>query len=191
MGENEPSFSNVYDDEARAAAYAALQFPGTYFLAYRDLPAILASDVRGREALDFGCGAGRSTRFLKKLGFHATRIDISASMIQLARKLDPAGSYRWVDDGDLIWFHEDYVALFAARRRSRHGRSTCSKRPPCSKACSAAAAVTCHARRATMAPRRAMPRVPPTRLVLASPACPPAPRPPRAPQVRPTRERPG
>ncbi len=34
-------FSNVYDDQARAQAYAELEFPGTYFLAYRDLPAPL------------------------------------------------------------------------------------------------------------------------------------------------------
>ena len=50
------SFSNVYDDTERAKAYAALEFPGTYYLAYRDLPAIIAQYVAGREALDFGCG---------------------------------------------------------------------------------------------------------------------------------------
>jgi SAM-dependent methyltransferase len=56
--------------------------------------------VSGREALDFGCGAGRSTRFLKRLGFRATGIDISASMIRLARSADPEGAYRQVADGD-------------------------------------------------------------------------------------------
>jgi SAM-dependent methyltransferase len=94
----------VYDDTRRAEAYATLEFPGTYYLAYRDLPAIIAEHVTGREALDFGCGAGRSTRFLKKLGFHATGIDISASMIQLATKNDPNGTYRLVTDGDYSAF---------------------------------------------------------------------------------------
>jgi len=94
------SFSNVYDDSERAKAYATLEFPGTYYLAYRDLPAIVAAHVAGREALDFGCGAGRSTRFLKKLGFNAIGIDISGSMIQLARNADPGGTYRLVADGD-------------------------------------------------------------------------------------------
>ncbi|MFI5110059.1 MAG: hypothetical protein ACHP9S_10750 [Terriglobales bacterium] len=28
--------------------------------------------MTGTKALDFGCGAGRSTRFLRKLGFNAT-----------------------------------------------------------------------------------------------------------------------
>ena len=94
------SFSNVYDDTGRAEAYATLEFPGTYYLAYRDLPAIIAEHVSGREALDFGCGAGRSTRFLKNLGFNATGIDISGSMIQLAKNSDPDGTYRLVQDGD-------------------------------------------------------------------------------------------
>jgi SAM-dependent methyltransferase len=94
------SFSNVYDDARRAEAYATLEFPGTYYLAYRDLPGIIAAYVTGRDALDFGCGAGRSTRFLKTLGFDAVGIDISSSMIQMARKADPAGTYRLVDDGD-------------------------------------------------------------------------------------------
>jgi SAM-dependent methyltransferase len=94
-------FSNVYEDAERAAAYAGLEFPGSYYLAYRDLPAIIAQHVHGRRALDFGCGAGRSTRFLKALGFDAIGIDISSSMIQLARNADPAGTYRLVEDGNL------------------------------------------------------------------------------------------
>lgn len=94
-------FSNVYDDELRAKAYAALEFPATYYLAYRDLPAIIAEHVQGRKALDFGCGAGRSTRFLRKLGFDVTGVDIAPPMLARARELDPQGDYRLVPDGDL------------------------------------------------------------------------------------------
>jgi SAM-dependent methyltransferase len=99
-------FSNVYDDAQRAEAYATLEFPGTYYLAYRDLPAIIDKQVAGREALDFGCGAGRSTRFLKKLGFNAIGLDISRRMIQLATHADPEGCYRLVDDGDFSAFDQ-------------------------------------------------------------------------------------
>jgi SAM-dependent methyltransferase len=94
----------VYDDPNRAAAYASLEFPGTYYLAYRDLPAIIAEHVTGRAALDFGCGTGRSTRFLKKLGFDAIGIDISSSMISQATTIDPTGTYRCVNDGDFSAF---------------------------------------------------------------------------------------
>ena len=94
------TFFNVYDDPRRAEAYARLEFPATYYLAYRDLPAILAEHATGSVALDFGCGTGRSTRFLKQLGFETTGIDISESMVQQARRADPNGVYRLVEDGD-------------------------------------------------------------------------------------------
>ena len=67
------TFRNVYEDAGRAEAYSRLEFPGTYFLAYRDLPALLGRHVGGRRALDFGCGAGRSTRFLRRLGLRGGR----------------------------------------------------------------------------------------------------------------------
>jgi SAM-dependent methyltransferase len=94
------AFANVYADARRASAYAALDFPGTYQLAFRDLPAILGAPADGRTALDFGCGAGRSTRFLRGLGFDALGIDIAPDMIRQAHTLDPDGSYMLIDDGD-------------------------------------------------------------------------------------------
>lgn len=94
-------FSNVYDDRARAEAYANLEFPGTYYLAYRDLPAIIGEHIRGRKAVDFGCGAGRSTRFLRELGFNAVGVDISEHMLARARERDPSGEYRLLPDGHL------------------------------------------------------------------------------------------
>jgi SAM-dependent methyltransferase len=94
------SFGNVYDDAERAEAYATLEFPGTYWLAFRDLPVLIAEHVAGRKALDFGCGAGRSTRFLKGLRFAATGVDVSESMIDRARSTDPQGEYRLIGDGD-------------------------------------------------------------------------------------------
>jgi SAM-dependent methyltransferase len=84
---------NSYEDDKRAAAYAALEFSGSYYLAFRDLPEIISRYVRGNRAIDFGCGAGRSTRFLKKLDFKTVGIDIAENMIAKARELDPGGEY--------------------------------------------------------------------------------------------------
>jgi SAM-dependent methyltransferase len=109
-----PDFLNVYDDNARAKAYAALDFPGTYYLAFRDLPATIREHVHGTQALDFGCGAGRSTRFLRDLGFRVLGIDISAPMLEEARRRDPQGDYRLVPDGDLPGLEERAYDLVLA-----------------------------------------------------------------------------
>lgn len=97
----ERSFRNVYEDERRASAYADLGYPGTYWLAFRDLPSLLERHVRGRVALDFGCGAGRSSRFLRDLGFIVLGVDVSEPMLARARERDAAGEYRRIPDGDL------------------------------------------------------------------------------------------
>ncbi len=94
-------FTNVYDDAIRARAYAGLELPGTYWLAYRDLPAIIREHASGSRALDFGCGTGRSTRFLRDLGFVTVGVDIAAAMLERARELDPEGDYRLVPEGEL------------------------------------------------------------------------------------------
>lgn len=93
-------FANCYEDDARAGAYAKLEFARTYYLAYRDLPALFRRHVRGTAALDFGCGTGRSTRFLRRHGFHAIGVDISQQMIAKALELDPGGDYRLVPGDD-------------------------------------------------------------------------------------------
>jgi ubiquinone/menaquinone biosynthesis C-methylase UbiE len=98
------TFSNVYDDAERARAYADLEFPGTYYLAFRDLPVLLRKYVCGRRALDFGCGTGRSTRFLRDLAFEVIGVDVSEVMLDRARGRDPQGDYRLVGDGTLAGF---------------------------------------------------------------------------------------
>ena len=94
-------FDNVYEDDDRASSYARLDYPGTYYLAFRDLPRIIGHVTAGARALDFGCGAGRSTRFLRERGFDVVGVDISAAMLDRARREDPDGDYRLVGPGDL------------------------------------------------------------------------------------------
>lgn len=91
-------FSNVYEDAKRAEAYDKLEFPGTYYLAYRDLPGLFLKHVHGDLTLDFGCGAGRSTRFLKQLGFDVIGVDISEDMLKRACHRDPEGIYLLAED---------------------------------------------------------------------------------------------
>jgi len=75
---------------ARAEAYSTLEFKNTYHLAYRDIPSILAAHVRGRKAVDFGCGtdaqlASCSTRLRGHWSRHCE------DMVHKARVLDPSG----------------------------------------------------------------------------------------------------
>ncbi|MFH2037674.1 MAG: class I SAM-dependent methyltransferase [Candidatus Zixiibacteriota bacterium] len=92
---------NSYEDAQRAETYAKLEYPGTYYLAYRDIPELIKKYVNGKKALDFGCGTGRSMRFLKKLGLDTIGIDISQEMLTIAKNSDPDGEYILVKDGDL------------------------------------------------------------------------------------------
>ncbi|UCH96405.1 MAG: class I SAM-dependent methyltransferase [Candidatus Aminicenantes bacterium] len=102
---------NSYEDAKRAEAYAKLEFPGTYYLAYRDLHEIIFEHVKGRKAIDFGCGTGRSTRFLQKIGFDTVGVDIAEDMIKKAREIDPKGDYRLIEDGDLNQFKDNAYDL--------------------------------------------------------------------------------
>jgi ubiquinone/menaquinone biosynthesis C-methylase UbiE len=107
-------FGNVYEDRRRAEAYAELEFRGTYYLAYRDLPEIISRHVNGTKALDFGCGTGRSTRFLEEIGFDATGVDVAENMLRQARAKDPEGDYRLVKDGELSQLTSDTYDLVLA-----------------------------------------------------------------------------
>jgi len=93
-------FENSWGNQTRAQSYSKLEFPNTYYLAYRDLPQIIERHITGRKAVDFGCGTGRSSRFLKNLGFEVTGIDISADMLEIAREVDPDGTYLEVTNGN-------------------------------------------------------------------------------------------
>lgn len=99
-----PEIENVYADADYAGQYSALDWTGSYYLIRRDLPEILERHATGRKALDFGCGAGRSTRLLKELGFDATGVDVSAAMVELARKSSPDQKFVVIEDGDFSAF---------------------------------------------------------------------------------------
>jgi SAM-dependent methyltransferase len=109
-------FKNCYEDAVRAEAYARLELANTYYLAYRDLPAIIHEHVIGTKAIDFGCGTGRSTRFARQLGFDVVGVDIAAEMVAKAKELDPAGTYRLVKNDDLSDFpagaHDLVLSVF-------------------------------------------------------------------------------
>lgn len=102
---------NCYEDAKRAEAYASLEFHGTYYLAYRDIAKRIFEHIEGGNALDFGCGTGRSTRYLKDLGFETVGVDISKEMIKFAVDNDPKGVYHLITEGGLKEFNKESYDL--------------------------------------------------------------------------------
>ena len=104
-------FVNCYQSTTRAEAYSKLEFSNTYHLAFRDLPEIFCDHVKGTAALDFGCGAGRSTRFLRGLGFETVGVDISPEMVSKAHEIDPSGDYRVIPGDDMSGLPRESFSL--------------------------------------------------------------------------------
>ena len=108
------AFTNCYQDALRADEYAKLEFANTYYLAFRDLPGIITDHVVGTKAVDFGCGTGRSTRFIRQLGFEVIGIDISPEMISRAREIDPEGDYRLIAGDDFSGLPQGEIDLVSS-----------------------------------------------------------------------------
>lgn len=76
-----------------AFKYSNFEIQGTSWLSFRDVPKLINKYVHGKKTLDFGCGAGRSTRFLKNIGLNVVGIDISNEFIKQAHRIDKSGKY--------------------------------------------------------------------------------------------------
>ncbi len=78
-----------YHDQAQR--YALRDLEGTDRLAFRAVAE--GGWLAGRRVLDLGCGAGRSSRFLRALGNTVTGVDASGEMLVEARAADRDGIY--------------------------------------------------------------------------------------------------
>ena len=104
--------ANDYSDTA--AQYGEADFVGVIYLAFRDIPALIHEHVQGKAALDYGCGAGRSTRFLERHGLHAVGVDISEAMLTEALEQDPTGAYHRIVDETLPFGDSAFDMAFSS-----------------------------------------------------------------------------
>lgn len=104
----------THNYEKYASRYAQRQILSSDYVAFRDLPGLFARlNIKGK-ALDFGCGAGRSTRFLKTHGFEALGIDIDPAMLAQARQEDLHGQYYLVNDSALPFSNTTFGLVFSS-----------------------------------------------------------------------------
>jgi len=87
------SLSQAWEEEAqRWAIWARKPGHDSYWQFHRDQFFTLLPEP-GMLTVDVGCGEGRVTRDLKRLGHKMIGIDASATLIGLAREEDPKGKY--------------------------------------------------------------------------------------------------
>ena len=99
-----------HDYQKFAKEYSQLGIKDTFYLGYRDIPKLVKEYVKGRKALDYGCGTGRSTRFLKQNGLDVIGVDVSKDQLEEAKRLDPEGDYLLMEDSE-IPLDDSYVDL--------------------------------------------------------------------------------
>jgi SAM-dependent methyltransferase len=105
----------THDYEKHAGEFAELEMQGTQYLAFRDIPMLLREYAGSiASVLDYGCGAGRSTRFLKRLGFNAVGVDVSQEMLEQARSKDGSGEYHNLPSGLLPFEDSTFDLIFSS-----------------------------------------------------------------------------
>lgn len=97
--------ANDYRD-GDATIYAKHQIEGTLILAYREFPRLFTQYVDDtRVALDYGCGSGRSTRYLADMGFQVEGVDINSEMLAEAALCENSKGnpipYTQIDSGSI------------------------------------------------------------------------------------------
>jgi SAM-dependent methyltransferase len=107
--------TKTHDYEKHAGDYAELGIEGTQVLAFRDIPMLIREHAGPiASVLDYGCGAGRSTRFLKRLGFTVVGADISPEMLEQARSKDGSGEYHQISSGHLPFEDSAFDLVFSS-----------------------------------------------------------------------------
>lgn len=85
----------------------------TYYLGYRDIPELLQKYNIGKKAIDYGCGTGRSSRFLKQLGFDTIGVDFSQEMLKLTSNSGESGHYLHIKSGQIPVLDNSYDLVFS------------------------------------------------------------------------------
>ncbi len=98
----------------KAKLYAQYKIIGTDYLAFRDLPELIKKYSHGKKAIDYGCGCGRSTQFLKNLGLEVVGVDTSPEMLKQAETIDKQTTYRLIQSAEIPACNHFYNIAFCS-----------------------------------------------------------------------------
>lgn len=114
----EPSYKKINKEiiysQKNVSQYSKFKITGTSWLSFRDVPIFIKKYVKGNKALDYGCGAGRSTRFLQNLGLKTIGVDISKKFITEANNLDKKNHYFLIKSGEIPVVNKSYDFIFSS-----------------------------------------------------------------------------
>ncbi len=77
--------------------------------------------------IDLGCGDGRDTQYLKEKGMDVIGIDLSRSMINLARKKNPRATFLQMDIRDTVFPENIFHGAWASTSLTNFPKSELSK----------------------------------------------------------------
>ena len=111
--------TNNYNKNAGKYSQLDLIGKGTLYLSFRDVATLLKkhgyADFPKLKALDYGCGAGRSSRYLKHIGLsQVDGVDVNAEMLKQAQKLDQSGSYEHLTSAKTKFESEYFDLVFSS-----------------------------------------------------------------------------
>ncbi len=96
-----------------APIYAKHSLGGTGYLAFKYVPGIIERYANGKKTLDYGCGSGRSTRFLRDLGLAVEGVDISDDMIAEAIERNQITQYTHIQSASLPYANQTFDIVFS------------------------------------------------------------------------------
>jgi ubiquinone/menaquinone biosynthesis C-methylase UbiE len=108
------SLDEVSYSQENAKKYAKFGIEGTSWLSFRDVPFYVKKYVKGKKTLDLGCGAGRSTWFLKSLGLDVVGVDICEQYLKEAVFIDPNTHFFLLEKGKIPSIENSYDFVFSS-----------------------------------------------------------------------------
>lgn len=106
---------NKKEPDKYAYAYATKLPPNSLKnLAFKHAVGLFKKYKATGKALDFGCGVGYSTGFLKSLGFNSIGVDINPKMIELAKENDKTGTYKLIKNSKIPYDDVTFDLVFAS-----------------------------------------------------------------------------